>query len=168
MLSKKIETALNEQMSKEAYASNSYLAMASWCDQEGLRGCAAFMYDQSAEEREHMMKLVRYVTDSGGHARISAVKEPVNDYKSIEDVFKLALEHEIEVTQSINKLVEVSLSVKDYTSFNFLQWFVSEQHEEERLFTSILNLIKITGTDDKGVFFIDREISQLRDEEKKS
>ena len=168
MLSKKIETALNEQLTKEAYASNYYLAMASWCDHGGLRGCAAFLYDQSEEEREHMMKLVHYINDSGGHAQISDVKEPANEYKSIEEIFKLALEHELAVTKSINKLAEFSLEVKDYTTFNFLQWFVSEQHEEEKLFTSILNLIKITGLEDKGVFFVDREISQLRQKEDKS
>lgn len=163
MLSKKIETALNEQIAKEAYASNYYLAMASWCEKSGLRGCAAFMYQQSEEELEHMMRLLRYVNAAGGHALVSEIKEPSNAYKSISQVFQLALEHEIGVTKSINKLVELCFSEKDYSSFNFLQWYVSEQHEEEKLFNSILDVIKIAGTDGKGLLLIDNEISKLRE-----
>ena len=163
MLSAKIEKALNEQIVKEDYAARSYLAMASWCEKSGLRGCAGFLYQQSKEELEHMMKLFRYVNAAGGHALVSVLKEPANTYKSISYVFQLALEHEIGVTKSINKLVELCLTEKDYSSFNFLQWYVSEQHEEEKLFNSILDVIKIAGTDGKGLLLIDNEISKLRD-----
>ena len=163
MLSQKIETALNEQIAKEAYAAHYYLAMASWCEKDGLRGCAGFLYEQSEEELEHMMKLLRYVNAAGGHALVAALKEPPNAYKSISHVFQLALEHEIGVTKSINKLVELCFTQKDYSSFNFLQWYISEQHEEEKLFNSILDVIKIAGTDGKGLLLIDNEISKLRD-----
>ena len=167
MLSQKIEAALNEQIVKEAYAANYYLAMASWCEKSGLRGCAEFMYEQSEEELEHMMKLFRYVNAAGGHALVSAIKEPANSYKSISHVFQLALEHEIGVTKSINKLVELCFSQKDYSSFNFLQWYVAEQHEEEKLFNSILDVIKIAGADPRGLLLIDNEIAKLRENEEK-
>ena len=110
-----------------------------------------------------MMKLLRYVNAAGGHALVSVLKQPSNTYKSVSHVFQLALEHEIGVTKSINKLVELCLTEKDYSSFNFLQWYVSEQHEEEKLFNSILDVIKIAGTDGKGLLLIDNEISKLRD-----
>ena len=168
MLSKKIEAALNDQIAKEAYASNYYLAMASWCEKTGLRGTAAFFYEQSAEELEHMMKLLRYVNAAGGHGHVSAVKEPANTYKSVSQVMELALAHEISVTKSINKLVELCFSEKDYSSFNFLQWYVAEQHEEERLFTAILDIIRITGTEGRGVYFIDNEIGKLRSADKEA
>ncbi len=163
MLSKDIETALNEQIVHEGYASSYYLSMASWCEKSGLHGCAAFLYEQSEEERDHMMRLLRYINASGGHAKACAVKEPPYEYKSVGEVFELALEHEIHVTRLINRIVELCLKTKDFSSFHFLQWFVAEQHEEEKLFTSIRDLIKMTGTDGKGLYFIDTEISKVRE-----
>ena len=167
MLSKEIEAALNDQIANEAYASNYYLSMASWCEKKGLRGCAAFMYEQSEEEREHMRKMFKYVNEAGGHSKVSALKEPPYVYDSITRVFKLALEHELHVTKSINKIVELSLNVKDYATFNFLQWYVAEQHEEEMLFTSILDIIRITGAEGRGLLLIDNEIAKLRKEDEK-
>ena len=163
MLSKKIEEALNEQIAKEAYASSYYLSMASWCETVGLRGCAAFLYEQSEEEKEHMMKLFKYVNEAGGHAITPEIKEPPRSYKSIAQVFEFTLEHEMNVTKSINKLVELCFNSKDYSSFNFLQWYVAEQHEEEKLFRSILDIVKITVGDSRGLLFLDNEIAKLRD-----
>ena len=136
--------------------------MASWCETSGLRGCAAFFYEQSDEEKEHMMKIFKYLNEAGGHAVASEVKEPPRAYKSIQQVFEFALEHELNVTKSINQLVELSFHAKDYSSFNFLQWFVAEQHEEEMLFRSILDIIKITGSDGKGLLLLDHEIEKIR------
>ena len=165
MLSKEIEKALNEQIGHEAYASHYYLSMASWSEKKGLHGCAGFLYKQSEEEREHMMKLIRYVNAAGGHAKVPPVKEPPYEYKSLAEIFELTLQHEIRVTGLINRLVELCFNAKDYSSFHFLQWFVAEQHEEEKLFTSVRDLVKITGTDDRGIYFIDREIGKLRGED---
>ena len=162
MISKKIEEALNEQVAKEAYASNYYLSMASWCEISGLRGCAAFLYEQSEEEKEHMMKLFKYINEAGGHAKTPPAKEPPQTYKSVSLVFELTLEHEMSVTKSINKLVELCFDSKDYSSFHFLQWYVAEQHEEEKLFKSILDLLKITGTDPRNLILFDNEINKLR------
>ncbi len=168
MLSKKVEEALNQQIIYEAYASSSYLSMASWCEKEGYRGSTAFFYTQSEEEREHMLKLIHYINETGGHARVPASKEPPHVYKSLKDVFEIALQQEIDVSKSINKMVELSFDAKDFATFNFLQWFVAEQHEEEHLFMAILDLLKIAGTDGRNLLIADNEIPKLRGEEVKS
>lgn len=168
MLSKKVEAALNQQIIYEAYAASSYLSMASWSEKEGYRGSTAFFYTQSEEEREHMLKLVHYINQTGGHARVAAIKEPPHVYKSLKDVFEIALQQEIDVSKSINKLVELSFDTGDFATFNFLQWYVAEQHEEEHLFTSILDLLKIAGSEGKNLLIADNEIPKLRGEEAKS
>ena len=165
MLLKKIEDSLNDQIAKEAFASNYYLAMASWAEANGLRGCADFLYEQSAEERVHMMKLVKFINETGGHAQAPAIKEPPNNFKSIAEIFQLAFEHEASVTKSISKLVELTFDSKDYAAFNLLQWYVAEQHEEEKLFRSILDVVKMAGSDQRGLFFIENEIRQMRSKE---
>ena len=165
MLSKDIEATLNDQIAKEAYASSSYLAMASWCETKSLRGATSFFYAQSAEERVHMLKLIKYVNEAGGHALIPALKEPPATYKSIEQVFEMSLAQERDVTKSINKLVELTFTSKDYASFNFLQWYVAEQHEEENLFKTVLDLIKLSGKDNREILFLDTEIGRIKDKE---
>jgi ferritin len=160
MLSKKIQNLLNDQIRDENFASHYYLAMASWCEKQGLQGAAGFLYGHSVQEKEHMMKLFRYVNDAGGHALVKGVKEPAAEFKSLLDVMNLVLKHEQGVTASINALVDACLAEKDYSTFNFLQWYVSEQHEEERLFHRIIDMIKLTGTDGRGLFLADREIGK--------
>src|SRR6185295_5399370 len=108
MLNKKIEKALNEQLAKEASASFHYLAMASWCESQHLNGCAKFLYDQSEEEKQHMMKIFRYINDAGGHALTPAVNQPKLNFKDVIEVFSMALENEKKVTQSIYKLTELA------------------------------------------------------------
>lgn len=109
-----------------------------------------------------MMKLFKYVNDAGGHAVVGAVKEPPVEFKSLSNVFELVLKHELHVTQAINSLVDACLKDKDYSTFNFLQWYVAEQHEEERLLKTILDLIKLTGTEGRGLFFVDKEIGKIQ------
>ena len=107
-----------------------------------------------------MMKLFHYVNDAGGHAVMQAVKEPPVHFKSISNVFELTFENEKRVTKSINALVELCLTEKDYSTFNFLQWYVAEQHEEERIFKAILDLIRVAGVEGRGLFLIDKEIEK--------
>jgi len=169
MINKKIEEAINEQVTNEAYASSSYLSMASWCEVTGLRGAAGFFYQQSEEERVHMMKMVKYINEAGGHALVSEIKEPPAKYKSINEAFEIALKQEQGVTKQINKLVDLSLETKDYASFNFLQWFVEEQLEEEKLFRTILDVIKLGSSDPRSsLLLIDNEITKIRGEEAKA
>ncbi len=162
MLSKKIEKALNDQIASENYASHYYLSMASWCDKSGLHGSAGFLYGHADQERIHMMKLFHYVNDAGGHAQVSCAKEPPLTFKSLQDVFNLVLKNEQLVSSQINRLVDLCLTDSDHSTFNFLQWYVSEQHEEELLFTRILDLIKITGLEGRGLFLVDKEIGNMQ------
>ena len=163
MISTKIETALNGQIESEGMSSQIYLAIASWAETQGYNGVAEFFYKQSDEERVHMLKLFRYINERGGHGTVSSLKQPAKTFESLNVIFKDFLDHEVRVSQEINKLVEICLNDKDYTTLNFLQWYVSEQHEEEKLFNSILDVIKIAGTDGKGLLLIDNEISKLRE-----
>jgi len=161
MLSKKIEKALNAQVTSENYSAHYYLAMASWCEVKGLPGSARFLYSHAEQEREHMLKLFHYINGTGGHAIVDSFKAPVGDFQSVEKVFKLVFENEKNVTSQINDLVDLCLTEKDHSTFNFLQWYVAEQHEEEKLFRDLLDLIKRTGTDGRGLYFIDKEIGAL-------
>lgn len=142
MISKKIEEALNVQVREEEYASRLYLAMASWCDANGYPGAAAFLYRHTNEEREHAEKILKYVNYRGGHAQLAPLPEVANSYKNLLEVFEEAMKHEIYVTDCINKLYELAVKEKDYATQIFLQWYITEQEEEEDLFQSILDSYK--------------------------
>ena len=161
MVSKKVETALNHQILLEAESSSFYLAMASWAENQGLEGTSEFLYRHSDEERQHMLKLVRYVNERGGKAIIPALRQPATDYKSITNVFENLLNHEIKVTEEINKVVGICLEEKDYTTHNFMQWYVSEQIEEEATARSIMDKLKLIGNDKGGLYLFDRDIEKL-------
>lgn len=161
MLSKKMLKRLNEQVKLEMFSSNLYLAMSAWCASKGLNGSAAFMMDHSKEELSHAYKLFDYINETGGVALVDAIDKPKADFKDLKDVFEQTYKHEVAISRSIFELVDVALSEKDYATFNFLQWYVSEQHEEEKLFKDILDKIEIIGMDGRGLFMIDREISSM-------
>ena len=114
-MNKRIETALNDQIRKEASSSQYYLSMASWAESNGLNGTANFMYTHSDEERFHMLKLVKFVNERGGRAIVPQLDAPPKDFKNLKNVFESLLEHEIGVTESINNLVDICLQEKDYT-----------------------------------------------------
>lgn len=158
MLNKRIEKALNDQIEKEASSSQFYLAMASWAENNGLNGTAMFMYKQSDEERFHMMKLIKFVNERGGHAIIPALSQPPKKFKDLTTIFELLLEHEIAVTHSINNLVDLCLQEKDYSTHNFVQWYVSEQLEEEALAKTVLDKLKLIGGDKGGMYMFDRDM----------
>ena len=129
MVSKKIEKALNNQIELEAQSSFTYLAMASWADVNGYENSAKFLYAQSAEERDHMLKLFSYINDAGGHALAPKVTPKNDSYKSLEELFKETLKNEQTVTKSINDLVDLCLKEKDHSTHNFLQCYVAERKE---------------------------------------
>jgi ferritin len=161
MISPKIEKALNQQVLLEAESSQIYLAMASWAEVEGLNGIASFLYTHSDEERMHMLKLVKFINERGGHGVIPALKQPPLKYKGIRELFQDVLKHEVYVTTEINKLVDSCLKEKDYTTHNFLQWYVSEQIEEEALARKIMDKLKLIGDDKAGMYIFDRDIAGL-------
>jgi ferritin len=160
MLHKKVEDICNRQVEREGYSSNLYLSMASWAENNGMAGIASWLYVQADEERLHMLKFIKYINERGGKAIVPAFKKPASEYKSAEDVFTQVLKHEEFVTASINEIVQVTLEVKDYTTNNFLQWFVNEQIQEESSAHAILDKLKLVGKNNLYIF--DRDILSLR------
>ncbi len=154
---------LNKQIEKEAHSSSIYLAMASWCDHHALKYSAKFFYDQSAEEREHMMKIFHFINDNGGTAYSPEVGNIMNDYNSLEEVYETALDQEISITKSIHSIVQKSRKVNDLTSEYFLQWFVKEQMEEEQIMRRALELFDLMGTEGLGLKLLDERIPQIRE-----
>ncbi len=161
MLKKTVEKALNEQIRIEAESSQVYLSMASWAEVKGLEGISQFLYKHSDEERMHMLKMIKYVNERGGHAVVSELKAPETEFGSFQKLFKALFEHELMVSERINNLVEVSLNEKDFATHNFLQWYVAEQIEEEALARTILDKISLIGNDKGGLYLFDRDIQQL-------
>lgn len=159
MLSKAIQEALNKQVAMEATSSQAYLAMASWAEiQPGLDGVTEFFYQQSNEERMHMLKLIRYVNERGGFAMVPALAQPIVTFTSLQKVFEEFLKHEVMVSESINQLVGQALDERDFSTHNFLQWYVSEQIEEERLARTLNDKLELVGDDKSGIYLFDRDI----------
>ncbi|MEN8186751.1 MAG: ferritin [Bacteroidota bacterium] len=161
MLVRKIENALNEQIKLEHESSQIYLSMASWAESQGFEGVASFMYAHSDEEREHMLKLFKFVNERGGHAKVSSLAEPPVSFGSFKEMFKTLFDHEVLVSKKINDLVDITLQEKDYATHNFLQWYVSEQIEEEALARNILDKINLIGDDKGGLYLFDNDIKML-------
>lgn len=161
MLSETIEKALNEQIKIEASSSQVYLAMASWAEIQGFEGVSSFMYAHSDEERMHMLKLVKFVNERGGHARVSTLEAPPSKFGSFKEMFKTLFDHEVMVSSKINELVDISLTEKDYATHNFLQWYVAEQIEEEALARNILDKINLIGDDKGGLYLFDNDVKLL-------
>jgi ferritin len=161
MIKQKIEKALNKQVELEASSSQFYLAMASWAETQGLSGIANFLYHHSDEEREHMLKIIKFINERTGIAIVPALIKPPEKYSSVNEVFESLLEHELNVTESINNVVDICLSEKDYTTYNFMQWFVAEQLEEEALARNILDKLNMIGGDKGGLYMFDRDLDKL-------
>jgi ferritin len=161
MLSKKVQDALNSQIKKEGDSSQVYLAMASWAEVQGYDGIATFMFNQSDEERMHMLKLIKYVNQRGGEATIPDVNKPVLDVTNHKSLFKQLLEHEIHISQSINELVGITMDERDFSTQNFLQWYVAEQIEEEANARYILDKINLIGDDKGGLYLFDNEMKNF-------
>lgn len=161
MLSAKVSSALNKQVELEASSSQYYLAMASWSETQGLNGISTFLYGHADEERMHMLKLIKFLNERGGHGIVPPLKQPPVTFKSVKAVFEEILKHEIKVTEEINNLVEITLKEKDYTTHNFLQWYVSEQIEEEALARKIVDKLKLIGDDKSGLYFFDHDLETM-------
>ena len=156
-----IEEMLNKQIVMEGKSSAAYLSMASWCDTQGYEVSAEFLYKHSEEERIHMLKLFRYVNAAGGHALQPEVTGIQHKFNTLREVFESVLTHEIEVTKSINNIVDHCLQIKDFATFNFLQWYVNEQREEETLARRAVEIFDIIGEEGVGLWMIDQEVGKL-------
>lgn len=161
MLSKEVIEKLNQQINKEMYASNLYLSMGSWCYAHGFDGAGAFLFEHADEESDHAKKLITYLSETDSKVELTLIEKPCNEFASLLDLFEKTYEHEVYVTRSINELVDFTLSCKDYSTFNFLQWYVSEQHEEEALFRGIIDKLKMVGDSGNGLYLADQYIKSL-------
>ena len=161
MLHDKIEQALNAQITLEGQSSHAYLAMAVWAETNGFDGTAEFLYTHADEERQHMLKLMRFVNERGGTALVPALSVTQTEFNGLEQIFALILEHETRVTASINDVVDTCLSLKDYTTHNFMQWYVAEQIEEEGLARKLLDKLALAGGDKGALYLFDRDITTL-------
>ncbi|WP_298904555.1 ferritin [uncultured Psychroserpens sp.] len=156
-----IENLLNNQIKYEAQASMQYLAMASWADAKGYNGVADFFYSQSEEERVHMTKLVKFVNERSGNVIIPALDVPKASYDGLNELFEQFLKSEMFVTEQINHVIYECLQHKDYNVHNFMQWYVTEQLEEEAMARTLLDKLNIIGNDKSGHYLFDRDINAI-------
>jgi ferritin len=161
MLTDTMIEKLNEQINQEFYSSNLYLQMSAWCEDKGYEGAAAMLRGHAAEEMQHMNRLFTYVSETGALPVLGAVAAPPYQFTSLKDVFAQTYKHECLITKKINELTHVAFSTHDYSTFNFLQWYVAEQHEEEKLFKSILDKIQLVGEDGKALFWVDKDLADI-------
>ncbi len=158
MITEKVEKALNEQVNAEIYSAYLYLSMSSYFDSVNLPGFAQWMKAQAQEEMVHAMKIYNYVIERGGRMLLGAIEAPQTQWENPVAAFEATLEHERKVTAMINNLVEIALAEKDHATNIFLQWFVSEQVEEEASVDAVLQKLKMIGSQGQGLFMIDREL----------
>lgn len=161
MLSHAMINRLNEQINLEIYSSHLYLQMSSWCAHKALDGCAAFLSQHADEEMVHMRRLLNYLHETGALAILGAMDAPPTQFHSLTEMFEKIYAHEQCITGKINDLVHLANTEPDYSTLQFLQWYVAEQHQEEFLFKGILDKIQLIGIEGQGLFFIDQEVASL-------
>lgn len=159
MISKKMAKALNDQLKNELFSSYLYLSMSSWATSKGLKGFANWFYVQAKEEMVHALKFYNYILDQGEIAELQEIPKPEKEFKNPVNVFEEVLKHEKFITKSIYNLVDLALEERDHATNAFLQWFVTEQVEEEASVNEILDQLKLTKSDGNGIFMIDKELS---------
>ncbi|WP_095499472.1 non-heme ferritin [Paraferrimonas haliotis] len=168
MLSENMVNRLNEQINLEFFSSNLYLQMSAWCEDKGYEGAAEFLRAHATEEMEHMHRLFTYVSETGAMPILGAIEAPQAEYDSLLGLFTFTYEHEQMITKCINGLAHEAFANQDYSTFNFLQWYVSEQHEEEKLFKSIVDKIEMVGDNGHALYMIDKDLAAMATEESTS
>ena len=166
-LSKKLQEALNTQMTKEASASQFYLSHAAWASNKGYGGIAHFLFRHANEERNHMMKILEYILERGAKVKIEAIPAPSEDATNIQNCFEQIFEHEVDNTKGIYKLVKMSFDEEDWATWHFMQWFVKEQTEEETLALNLLDKIKIAGgvnATGEALYNLDKDLQTKSDD----
>ena len=165
MLAKTIQDAMNEQIKNELYSAHQYLAMAAYCESVSLSGFASWMRMQAQEEREHAMKFYDHIQDRNGRVVLQAIDQPIIEFASPLEVFEKALEQEQVVTADINELYALAVREGDYASQIFLQWFVTEQVEEEKNVGDVVQTLKMGGETNEALLLFDRELGKRENEE---
>ena len=160
MLTEKMQNALNGQLNAELYSSYLYLSMNAYFKSVNLDGFANWMYYQAQEELEHSMKFYDFIIQRGGKVQLQQIEAPPTEWSSPLAVFEATLAHEQKVTGLINGLVDVAHGESDHATQIFLQWFVTEQVEEEESVGGVLEQLKLMGEAQGGLFMIDRELAK--------
>ena len=160
MISENMEKALNEQINKEMYSAYLYLSMSAHATHVGLNGFANWFMVQYKEEMEHATRIYNYLHDHGNKVHLKKIEEPPSNFKDPLDMFLKTLEHEQFITKSINDLMDLAVKEKDHATQIFLQWFVTEQIEEEANDNEIIGKLKLVGAEGNGIFMIDKELEQ--------
>ena len=157
MIKKRVEEELNKQLNAELYSAYLYLSMSAYCADNNLAGFSHWMRLQFEEEQAHAMRFFQFILDRGGKVELKAINEPKHDWEDIIDVFDNVLRHEQHITSMINDLVNVAMEERDHASVNFLQWYVSEQVEEEATVSDLLDQLRLIEGKGPGLFMLDRE-----------
>jgi ferritin len=166
-LSKSITKALNDQMTKEAHASQIYLSYGSWADSQGFGGIANFLFRHANEERNHMMKILEYILKRGSEVNVTAIPGPPINPSNLNNCFEKVFEHAVDNTKGIYKIVKMSSEEEDWATWNFMQWFVKEQVEEETFALELLDKMKIAGGENMSsadLYAFDRDMENTADE----
>jgi ferritin len=158
MVSKKMETALNDQVNKEMYSAYLYMAMSAHAQSDGLKGMATWLMTQYHEEMLHAMKMYEYIMRQGGRMHLQTIKEPDVDFDTPLAMFEAVLAHEQFVTRSINDLMELAMEDKDHATQAFLTWYITEQVEEEDSANEIIQKLTMIGDNKGGLFMYDKEL----------
>ncbi|ABF13931.1 non-heme ferritin [Candidatus Palibaumannia cicadellinicola] len=161
MLKSEIKTKLDEQLNLEIFSVNLYLQMSSWCKNKGFEGVSSFFKKQSQEENNHIYRLFDYLNDIGTMPIVGYIKAPPIDYSSLTELIQIAYQHEQNLTQNINQLVHTAITLQDYSTFYFLQWYIAEQQKEENRFKYILDQLKLVNINYNGIFLIDQMFKTL-------
>jgi len=159
MISKELQKALMEQLNKEYHSAYIYLGMSAYCSKEGFNGAASWFLIQYQEEVAHGMKLFKYLEDQNVSIQLPEIKAVKVEYKSFLDVFKKSLAHEQYMTKNLNNLSDLAMKDKDHATYNLLQWYVTEQVEEEATVSEIIDHIKLVGDNGYGLYTIDKELA---------
>lgn len=167
-ISDEMEKILNQQVTNEAWNAEIYLAYGSWADDKGMAGLSNYLFRHSKEERDHMMKFMQHIMQRGGRVKIDQIPKPLKDPKDLEDCLNKLFEAEVDNSKAIYKILDLALEEKDWPSWNFLQWFIKEQIEEENMVTELMDRYNLLRTDDKisgsDLYQFDRDLGQEDDE----
>ena len=158
MLTRKLLDALNKQMNNEIYSAYLYLSMSSYAGSIGLKGSANWFMVQYQEEMVHAMKFFNFINSRGEHVELGALPAPPNEFRSLLDMFEQTLVHEQFITSSIDELADLALAEKDHATSIFLQWFITEQIEEEENDRDIIGKLRLIGDNGQGLLMLDNEL----------
>ena len=166
-ISDEMENLLNEQLTREAYQAQVYLSFGSWAEVNGFPGISAFFYKHALEERQHMFKFLKYINDRGGHARIQAIDAPPADPSDIANCLERTLQHEVDNSAQIDKIIGLAHDEKDWATFSFGQWFAKEQIEEENLIREVVDRYALASDEQKhnaNLYALDRDMENASQE----